>query len=598
MDQSWQSLASLLSTATLDSIQDLKFTAMTPVQAACIPQFLKNKDVAVEAVTGSGKTLAFIVPIMEILGRRETALKKHEVGAIILTPTRELAIQIDEVVSHFLKRRPEFSSLLLIGGSSCKQDINKFTTHGGNILIATPGRLDDLFSRKQPGFNLPASVKALEILVMDEADRLLDMGFETSINTILAHLPKLRRTGLFSATQTDEVDNLIRAGLRNPLRITVKEKKSADCAREQRTPSTLMNYYMIVEAEEKFSQLVSFLKTHGGKKVLLFFSTCACVDYFSKCLQMMLKQTQIMAIHSKLKQKRNKVFASFRSMDGGLLVCTDVMARGVDIPDVDWVIQYDPPSSASAFVHRCGRTARIGNAGNALVMLLPAEDAFIQFIKINQKVPLTQMEKSSEVPSMVNKLRHLATKDRALYDKGMRAFVSFIQSYIKHECNMIFRLKDLDFGQLATGFGLLRIPKMPELKGRKVTAFIPAEVDINAIHFKDKTREKLRQQKLESGERKEKKKQAHRVETEAWSKQKERKGNRQKRRDKKDRKKQTQEEKEGSSKKREREETEEDLDDLEKDMRLIKKLKKGKISKDQFDQQFLESEDSGPDTTD
>ncbi|KAK7089702.1 ATP-dependent RNA helicase DDX55-like isoform X2 [Littorina saxatilis] len=597
MDQSWQSLSSLLTSSTLQSVKDLDFTNMTPVQAACIPHFMRNKDLAVEAVTGSGKTLAFVIPIVEILLRREVPLKKHEVGAIILTPTRELAIQIDEVVSHFLKLCPQLSSLLLIGGSNSAQDVARFMKNGGNILIATPGRLDDLFSRKQSGFNLALSVKALEVLVMDEADRLLEMGFEASINTILGHLPKLRRTGLFSATQTDEVESLIRAGLRNPLRVTVKEKRLTANS-EQRTPTSLLNYYMIVEADEKFSQLVTFLKSHGKEKILLFFSTCACVDYFSKCLQEIVKQMQVLSIHSKMKQKRNKIFAKFRSMPSGLLVCTDVMARGIDIPDVNWVIQYDPPSSASAFVHRCGRTARIGNTGNALVMLLPAEDAFIQFIKINQKVPLSQMEKNSEVPSMVNKLRALASKDRALHDKGMRAFVSFIQSYIKHECSMIFRLKDLDFGQLATGFGLLRIPKMPELKGKIVKSFTPAEVDLDSVPYKDKVREKLRkeklekfrQQKLEEGETKKKKLHARPPKSEAWSKQKDRKSNRQRRKEKTQNK-TKKEEQVTAAAKRSHAEADGDFDDLEKDMRLIKKLKKGKISRDQFDKEFVGKED-------
>ncbi|XP_076434856.1 ATP-dependent RNA helicase DDX55-like [Babylonia areolata] len=585
MEQKWQSVSSMLSTATGQSIDDLHFTAMTPVQAACIPQFLKNKDVAVEAVTGSGKTLAFVIPIMEILHRRETPLKKHQVGAIILTPTRELAIQIDEVVSHFLKRCPQLSSLLLIGGTSCAQDISKFTAHGGHILIATPGRLDDLFSRKQAGFNLATSVKALEVLVLDEADRLLDMGFEASINTILGHLPRCRRTGLFSATQTQEVDSLIRAGLRNPVRITVKEKTSATLA-PQRTPSSLSNYFMIVDADEKFGQLVQLLKTKRGRKVLLFFSTCASVEYFSLCLQHILKQTPVLAIHSKMKSKRNKVFSKFRSMPSGVLVCTDVMARGVDIPDVDWVIQYDPPTSASDFVHRCGRTARMGSAGQALVMLLPAEDAFIRFIHINQKVPLTEMEKSCDAPCLLSKLQKLATKDRVIYEKGMRAFVSFIQSYIKHECNMIFRLKDLNFGDLAKGFGLLRIPKMPELKGKNLQSFTPADIDVNTIRFRDKTREKMRQQRLKEKEsqrsQKQQKQQKRPVQTEAWSKQKEKKSKRQMRKEKKLKK--VQKEAEVMMGKRGREEEEEDL---EEDMRLIKKLKRGKISKDQFDRQFI-----------
>lgn len=174
----------------------------------------------------------------------------------------------------------------------------------------------------------------------------------------------------------------------------------------------------------------------------------------------------------------------FRSLTSGLLLCTDVMARGIDIPDVNWVIQYDPPKSAESFVHRCGRTARIGNTGNALVFLLPTEDSYVKFIEINQKVVLKPYEKTEGVNNYLPKLQKFALKDRAVYEKGARAFVSFVQSYIKHECNMIFRMKALDFGKLATGYGLLRIPKMPELKGKVIENFQPVDIDISTIPYK------------------------------------------------------------------------------------------------------------------
>lgn len=185
-----------------------------------------------------------------------------------------------------------------------------------------------------------------------------------------------------------------------------------------------------------------------------------------------------------MKNKRNKVFAKFRSLESGILVCSDVMARGVDIPEVNWVIQYDPPKSANFFVHRCGRTARIGNSGNALVFLLPAEDTYLNFLKINQKVELQRINLCDSVNNYLPKLRKFALKDRALLEKGARAFVSFVQFYIKHECGLIFRIKDLDFGKLANGYGLLRIPKMPEVKGKDVSNFVPVEADFSKIAYK------------------------------------------------------------------------------------------------------------------
>ncbi|XP_030830917.1 ATP-dependent RNA helicase DDX55 [Strongylocentrotus purpuratus] len=578
MEGKWEELPVPLSRCVQKSLRKLKFDRMTPVQAATIPLFLGNKDVAAEAVTGSGKTLAFVIPIIEILQRREEPLKKKEVGAIIITPTRELAYQINEVLEHFTSGLlPNLTKLLLIGGSSPLADLEKLQ-EGANILIATPGRLEDMFERPTTGISLPAMVKSLEVLVLDEADRLLDMGFTKSINTILGYLPKQRRTGLFSATQTEEVEALIRAGLRNPVRIVVKEKNSSS-THVRRTPLTLTNYYVISPSDEKFRLMVAFLRKYRDQKHMVFFSTCACVEYFTSVLQALVRNTTILSLHGKMKQKRNSVFNQFRELTSGILVCTDVMARGVDIPEVHWVLQYDPPSSASAFVHRCGRTARIGNTGNALVFLRPTEDSYIEFLKINQKVHLELYEEMDEleVVDVIPKLRKLATKDRALFEKGTRAFVSFIQSYAKHECSLIFRVKELDMAALARSFALLRLPRMPELKGKDFPDFIPTEVDYNAIPYKDKNREKQRKQRLKliedgviTGHRKQR-----RVKTVAWSKNKEQKEKKKERKQKK-----------VAAKKRKQEFDESELNELADDVRLLKKLKKGKISKEDFDTNF------------
>ncbi|NXF22322.1 DDX55 helicase, partial [Rhodinocichla rosea] len=541
---SWGSLPLPLSPGVLRALRELRFHQMTPVQSATIPLFMSNKDVAAEAVTGSGKTLAFVIPILEILLRREEKLKKMQVGAIIITPTRELAIQIDEVLSHFTKHFPMFSQILLIGGRNPMEDVEKFKEHGGNIIVATPGRLEDLFRRKAEGLDLASCVKALDVLVLDEADRLLDMGFEASLNAILDFLPKQRRTGLFSATQTQEVENLVRAGLRNPVRISVKEKGVA-ASNTQKTPTRLENYYMICKADEKFNQLVHFLRQHKQEKHLVFFSTCACVEYYGKALESLIKQVKIMSIHGKMKHKRNKIFTEFRKLPGGILVCTDVMARGIDIPEVHWVLQYDPPSSASAFVHRCGRTARIGNVGSALVFLLPMEESYINFLSINQKCPMQEMKPQTNVLDLLPKLKSMALADRAVFEKGMKAFVSYVQAYAKHECNLIFRIK----GNSQQGWGLSL--------------------------FSSDNKSIVRQKKLEElkKEREENQGKKKFVKNKAWSKQKA----------KRERKKKV-------TAKRRREEgsdiEDEDMEELLNDTRLLKRLKKGKISEEEFEKKL------------
>ncbi|KAM6297995.1 ATP-dependent RNA helicase DDX55 [Aegotheles albertisi] len=574
----WEALPVALSPGVLQALRELGFARMTPVQSATIPLFMSNKDVAAEAVTGSGKTLAFVIPILEILLRREEKLKKMQVGAIIITPTRELAIQIEEVLSHFTKHFPRFSQILLIGGRNPMEDVEKFKEHGGNIIVATPGRLEDLFRRKADGLDLASCVKSLDVLVLDEADRLLDMGFEASLNAILDFLPKQRRTGLFSATQTQEVENLVRAGLRNPVRISVKEKGVA-ASNTQKTPTRLENYYMICKADEKFNQLVHFLRQHKQEKHLVFFSTCACVEYYGKALESLIKQVKIMSIHGKMKHKRNKIFTEFRKLPGGILVCTDVMARGIDIPEVHWVLQYDPPSSASAFVHRCGRTARIGHVGSALVFLLPMEESYINFLSINQKCPMQEMKPQTNVSDLLPKLKSMALADRAVFEKGMKAFVSYVQAYAKHECNLIFRIKDLDFASLAKGFALLKMPKMPELRGKCFPDFTPVAVNTDSISFKDKNREKQRQKQLEQ-QRKEREENGGKkkfVKNKAWSKQRAKK-----------------EKKKKITAKRKREEgsdiEDEDMEELLNDTRLLKRLKKGKISEEEFEKRVTGSQ--------
>ncbi|XP_008285566.1 ATP-dependent RNA helicase DDX55 [Stegastes partitus] len=576
-DGTWESLPVKLNDKILETLDELKFTHMTPVQSACIPLFMSNKDVAAEAVTGSGKTLAFVIPIIELLLKREEKLKKMQVGALVVTPTRELALQISEVMEQFIQKFPQFTQILLIGGSNPIEDVEKFKNQGANIVIATPGRLEDMFRRKSDGLDLASSVKSLDVLVLDEADRLLDMGFEASLNTILSYLPKQRRTGLFSATQTQELEKLVRAGLRNPVRITVKEKGLAATAAAQKTPSRLSNYYTICRSEDKFNNLVAFLRQHKHEKHLVFFSTCACVEYYGRALEVLVKKVTVHCIHGKMKNKRNSIFADFRTLKSGILVCTDVMARGIDIPDVNWVLQYDPPSSASAFVHRCGRTARIGNYGNALVFLLPMEESYVNFLSINQKCPLQQMNPVSDVVDVLPKVKAMALADRAMFDRGMRAFVSYVQAYAKHECSLIFRVKDLDFASLARGFALLRMPKMPELRGKTFPQFTKETVDTDTIRYKDKNREKQRQKMLAELKDKVILPKRKFEKNKAWSKQKTKK----ERRKKKDAKRKRGE---GSDVE------DEDMKELLNDTRLLKKLKKGQISEEDFETQIT----SGP----
>lgn len=575
-----------LAESTIKSIEKSGFSRPTPVQAISIPLILSRKDVVGEAVTGSGKTLAFVIPVVELLLRREEKLKPNEIGAVILTPTRELAQQISDVLKYFTDET-YLSQILFVGGKNINSNVTEFNKNGGHIVITTPGRFLALLEKESDTLSLSKSVKSLEILILDEADRLLsNSNMKIEMNSILSFLPKQRRTSLFSATQTDNVESFIRAGLRNPVQVVVREKPTNKSA-EKRTPDSLSNFFLLSEADAKFSKLIEFLKIYSSEKIIIFFNTCACVDYFSKLLDTLLKNTIVISIHGQMKQKRNEVFKKFNGMLSGILVCSDVMARGVDFPKVNWVVQYDPPSNAEVFVHRCGRTARMGNVGNALIILLPNESAYIEFVSVNQKVPLEEYTQLDEnTTTLKHKIQKLARNERELFEKGMRAFVSFIQSYRKHECSLIFQLKELDLCKLADGFGLIHLPKMPEISEKDKNNFKRLDIDTDKIRYKDKTREKQRLIKLEK-QREEKLNQKQEAKekfqkNKSWSIQKQKREKKMERKDKK--------------RKKEDNQTNDDIDDLLKEGRLIKKLKKKKINKEEFEKQV--DDESGFDNLD
>ncbi|KAJ1417719.1 P-loop containing nucleoside triphosphate hydrolase [Sesbania bispinosa] len=269
---------------------------------------------------------------------------EEAVLGIIISPTRELSSQIYHVAQPFISTLVNVKSMLLVGGVEVKADMKKIEEEGANILIGTPGRLYDIMNRMDV-----LDFKNLEILILDEADRLLDMGFQKQITSIISQLPKLRRTGLFSGTQTEAVEELSKAGLRNPVRVEVRaETKSASdpAASKQlessKTPSGLHIEYLECEADKKRSQLVDILIKNRSKKIMIYFMTCAYVDYWGVVLPRLsvLKGLSLIPLHGKMKQSvREKALASFTSFSNGILLCADVAARGLDIPGVDCIVQ-------------------------------------------------------------------------------------------------------------------------------------------------------------------------------------------------------------------------------------------------------------------
>ncbi|KAH6684861.1 DEAD/DEAH box helicase [Plectosphaerella plurivora] len=551
----WKGLQPPLADWILDYVSSQSFQRMTPVQAACIPQFLGNKDVVVEAVTGSGKTLSFLLPIVQKLMRLEEPTKRSHVFAIVVSPTRELAYQIHNVLMDLVKfhapsaemlpylkeddKRPDSTvpvivPQLLVGGTTTtQQDLSFFVRHAPNVLVSTPGRLVELLS--SPQVRCPQS--SFEMLVLDEADRILDMGFRQDLQKILSYLPKQRRTGLFSASVSEAVSQIITVGLRNPVKIAVRVKSLRDgnIIEDRKIPASLQMGYLLTPANQKIPALCQLLEKLEPRpqKTIVFLSTCAAVDYFQHGLPSLLPQGfNLVPLHGKLPPKvREKSFTKFlKSVSPSVLLCTDLAARGLDIPQVDLVVQVDPPSDPKVFIHRAGRAGRAGRKGLAVVLLHPGrEEDYIPFLEV-RKTPIHPLTtptitlSDAAAEAATESLRSLVRADRAHQDKAQRAFVSWVRSYAAHQTSSIFRLKDLDWTLLGQAWGLLRLPTMPELKnwdGDRTVGAGPTDWDTFA--YKDKVREKARLEALEaerSGETKAKSDDHHsrkRRNTEAWS---------------------------------------------------------------------------------
>ena len=471
---SFESIKPPLSECTLKAISALNFHRTTPVQKAVIPLFLTNKDVSVQAVTGSGKTCAFIIPMVEMILRLENLLKKIEVGGLVISPTRELARQTYDVACHFCKFAKLRQPILLVGGTRpILDDLSLFQELGSDIVIATPGRLEDIITRYDT-----FQFRTIECLILDEADVLLDMGFEVTLTSILGKLPKMRRTGLFSATSSNHrLKHLLRAGLRNPVTITVavhdksKHKTVQDAIQNATaTPVTLTNYYSICTLTSKLNQLVHFLRQHleNNQKCICFFLSCAHVEFYHIVLSHVLNKDKkkdsyyIEPLHGKKVQKRReKAMERFRQVSSGVLLCTDIAARGLDITDVNWVIQFDAPVDPSSFVHRVGRSARAGKRGKSVIFLTRKEESYVDFL-LRRKIPLTPLpaleggvdididddnsqtqdnnvKQENELLDVLPQVKELVMKDRDALEKGTSAFTAHIRAYKEHQCAFIFR---------------------------------------------------------------------------------------------------------------------------------------------------------------
>ncbi|XP_037693830.1 ATP-dependent RNA helicase DDX18-like [Choloepus didactylus] len=448
-DTSFASLTNLVSENTLRAIKEMGFTNMTEIQHKSVRPLLEGRDLLAAAKTGSGKTLAFLIPAIELIVKLKF-MPRNGTGVLILSPTRELAMQTFGVLKELMTHHVHTYGLIM-GGSNRSAEAQKLV-NGINIIVATPGRLLD-HMQNTPGF----MYKNLQCLVIDEADRILDVGFEEELKQIIKLLPVRRQTMLFSATQTRKVEDLARISLKKePLYVGVDDDKT------NATVDGLEQGYVVCPSEKRFLLLFTFLKKNRKKKMMVFFSSCKSVKYHYELLNYI--DLPVLAIHGKQKQnKRTTTFFQFCNADSGTLLCTDVAARGLDIPEVDWIVQYDPLDDPKEYIHRVGRTARgLNGRGHALLILRPEELGFLHYLK-QSKVPLSESEFSwSKISDIQSQLKKLIEKNYFLHKSAQEAYKSYIQAYDSHSLKQIYNVNNLNLPQVALSFGF-KVPPFVDL---------------------------------------------------------------------------------------------------------------------------------------
>ena len=337
-----------LSEATMRAVRYKGYTVSTPVQAGCIPPMMEGRDVIAKAPTGTGKTMAFGLPIIERINRESEAVQ-----ALILAPTRELAMQITEELREVAVCHEGLRVVCLYGGEPIGKQINALKRKP-QIVVATPGRLSDHMKRRT------VTVKEVQTVVLDEADRMLDMGFIHDVTRILDKIPKRKNLGMFSATISREVMDISWVYQRDPEEITVQATKE--------NKPDILQYRLEVPADQKVDTIARIIDGEKLERVMCFCNTKGSTERLTKFLQM--RGLDAQCIHGDIPQrKREAVMARFREGKLHVFVATDVAARGIDVDDVDAVFNYDVPDENEYYIHRIGRTGRAKRHGVAYTLL-------------------------------------------------------------------------------------------------------------------------------------------------------------------------------------------------------------------------------------
>jgi len=515
------------------NLQELGITTLTTIQSKALPSILAGKDALIKSQTGSGKTLTYAIPILQKLGEKSPKVQRSDgCFALIIVPTRELALQSYEWFQKLCKAFIWLVPGLLVGGEGRKAEKARLRK-GVNVLVSTPGRLVDHIDKTEA-----FSLARVQWVVLDEADRMLELGYEREVTKVLDALQKHntnnRQSLLLSATLTQGIEQLSEVSLKHPVFLDAAASEDTTgeeiSSKELVTPEGLKQSFLLVPAKLRLVALGAFVlwkcTQAKKKKMLIFLATQDMVDFYTRFLEVvfwgeepsedqsdsdedhvsadakaLLKEgmkmekkkkegtggckglaedLHLLRLHGNMSQKdRTAVFTEFRQSSAGVLLCTDVAARGLDLPMVDWIVQYNAPISTADYVHRVGRTARIGAKGSSVIFLLPSEAGFIRELEKN-KIPLMEMtlemvleklQKSGirnlktgdwartmeeAATSMQVRIENAVQRDNKLHGMAAQAYVSFVRSYASYpkEVRGVFCFKELHLGHCAKGFAL------------------------------------------------------------------------------------------------------------------------------------------------
>ena len=407
------------------------------------------------AKTGSGKTLAFLIPVLEKLYRSQWT-EFDGLGALIISPTRELAVQIFEVLRK-IGRYHSFSAGLVIGGKNLKEEAERLARM--NILVCTPGRMLQHLDQ-----TAGLDTDNLQILVLDEADRIMDMGFQSAVDALVEHLPKTRQTLMFSATQSKKVSDLARLSLKDPEYVSVHEAAS------HATPSNLQQHYIVTPLHEKLDTLYGFIKANLKAKIVVFLSSGKQVRFAYESLRHLQPGIPLLHLHGRQKQvQRMEITSRFTAAKYSCLFATDVVARGIDFPAVDWVIQVDCPEDTDTYIHRVGRTARYQSNGRAVLFLEPSEEEGMLKRLEQKKIPIERVNvKEKMKKSIQNHLQNMCFQNPDLKYLGQKAFISYARSVHLQKDKDVFKFNKLDLDAYAASLGLPGTPQIKFHKGEDI----------------------------------------------------------------------------------------------------------------------------------